>query len=1000
MLSPNIRAILIALLLSICPVSSLPKNHTNDQVNAAIDTGTFQKPAANFRPRFRYWIPDASINLTRMALDIADAAAVGAGGVEVLGYYLYDSSPGDFTPTDWTVYGWGTPAWKDLFDVAVKAHQDNGLIMDFAMGPNQGQGVPADPDDDGLMWDLFAYNASIPLGGSYKGQIPGWGTSGSLQAVVTGLVTKSENVSSNVSAPSLPNAQTANRIQITLAADSLTDLTSKVGANGALNITFPTNETGLEHRVFAFYLYLLVNGTKEALMQVGNYAWEDSIEIDPVVFWTQNLPERFRDARDYDITKWLPILFHQNTRVSWGSPTEPATWYITDEIDSGNSHIADFRTTLTELYGEYLTTLANWANDYLNVQFSAQVSYNLAMDMQSNIAKVNGPECESLGFNHNIDAYRQYTGPANIAGKRIISTECGANSGEVYEQTLPELLWDVKRSIAGSVNNFIFHGYPFSGDVRPRSVFNSLSLGPLTLYQYGNTTWPSYTTFPYLFSEMHGRHQPAWEFYSDMMGYTSRLMYIFQSGVPRMDLAFYQKFTTYPNVVRNYQPTDLEEADVLTYVQGWAYEYINPENMDGSNVFVQNRVLAPDRQAFKAMVIRANDSMTVSGVEKIVEYANAGLPIIISGGLPSYLASYNSSGSLYVKQALQSIISLSNVQMVPYQELAPVVSKLGITPLTKVNANRTWYTYWRHDVANKKDYVFIYNDAAAAPIGGGYSEGTVEFQSRGVPYFYDAWTGNQIKVLNYTQAGDTTIIFFRLAGNQTSIVAFHNDEKRENNWVTSASPNILAFSSDSSGISAHVGPSSFQSTCKTSDEHTYQVSQFDATALTLINWNLIVEHWDPPTNLSAIDDTIAVKSNTTHHLPKLVSWQQISGLQNVSGRGYYSTTFTWLANNVANVSGAIIDFGAIVHSIRVSINGHVLPPLDVTWARADISNYLVQGNNTVEAVVATTLINRLRPMWAELETSAIKVEGPAPKAQDYGLLFDVTVTPYKSIRLS
>lgn len=94
-------------------VSCLPKNHLDDQVEAAIQAGTFANPSANVRPRFRYWLPDASVNLSRVALDIADAKMVGAGGVEVLGYYLYDSAPGDIVPTDWTTYGWGTPAWSE-----------------------------------------------------------------------------------------------------------------------------------------------------------------------------------------------------------------------------------------------------------------------------------------------------------------------------------------------------------------------------------------------------------------------------------------------------------------------------------------------------------------------------------------------------------------------------------------------------------------------------------------------------------------------------------------------------------------------------------------------------------------------------------------------------------------------------------------------------------------------------------------------------------------------
>lgn len=91
--------------------SCLPVDHLDDQVEAAILAGSFANPSANVRPRFRYWLPDASANLTRVALDIADAKQAGAGGVEVLGYYLYDSSPGNIVPTDWTTYGWGTPAW-------------------------------------------------------------------------------------------------------------------------------------------------------------------------------------------------------------------------------------------------------------------------------------------------------------------------------------------------------------------------------------------------------------------------------------------------------------------------------------------------------------------------------------------------------------------------------------------------------------------------------------------------------------------------------------------------------------------------------------------------------------------------------------------------------------------------------------------------------------------------------------------------------------------------
>ena len=77
------------------------------------DLGTFENPSPRARPRFRYWIPDASVNLTTVAQDVADAGRVEAGGVELLGYYNYGLQVG-WTGTDWTEYGWGTPAWSKL----------------------------------------------------------------------------------------------------------------------------------------------------------------------------------------------------------------------------------------------------------------------------------------------------------------------------------------------------------------------------------------------------------------------------------------------------------------------------------------------------------------------------------------------------------------------------------------------------------------------------------------------------------------------------------------------------------------------------------------------------------------------------------------------------------------------------------------------------------------------------------------------------------------------
>ena len=88
---------------------------------------------------------------------------------------------------------------------------------------------------------------------------------------------------------------------------------------------------------------------------------------------------------------------------------------------------------------------------------------------------------------------------------------------------------------------FVLHGYPYSSS-------------------YPNTTWPGFTTFTYRFSNMHGPRQPAWEYYDDYMNWIARTQYVAQSGIPKVDLAFWLKSDQFFDVEQRYWPLDLEEA--------------------------------------------------------------------------------------------------------------------------------------------------------------------------------------------------------------------------------------------------------------------------------------------------------------------------------------------------------------------------------------------------------------------------------------------------------
>lgn len=425
---------------------------------------------------------------------------------------------------------------------------------------------------------------------------------------------------------------------------------------------------------------------------------------------------------------------------------------------------------------------------------------------------------------------------------------------------------------------------------------------------------------------------------------------------------------------------------------GYGYEYLSPNNFQLPQAIVVDGLLAPSGPAYKALIIRSTGLLTTDGVAKLSQFAHDGLPIIFAGGIPSQIGS--ADGLYQVQSALKSLQSLPNVHQVPAGPIAGALKSLGIEPLTKISTNGTWYTYWRQD--GPKDYIYLYND-------GNYSTGTVSFSSTNHPYFFDSWTGSQTPILEYTIDSGYTAFSFSLAPSQSVIVAFLPDSPHATPeiHVTSSSPSILGFSySPSSGLVAKAATSDSIGEVSLSDgrDRKFPVSSVPP-AFRLGDWTLIVEKWSPPDNLTDID-TLAAKSNATYMLPDLLSWPSIPGLANTSGVGFYCTTFAWSDASI----GAVIDFGRVVHTLRVKINGNQLPPLDFTSAKADISEYLVKGQNKVEAITATVMINGLAPILTELKTSgfgpAVGLETFASLQVEAGLVETVTVTPYVNVKIT
>ncbi|CRG91023.1 Multicopy suppressor of chk1 protein 1 [Talaromyces islandicus] len=993
-------------LLSLIGLFHQGQSTSNDQANGLFVDSSFQNPSAHVRPRFRYWLPDASVSKSKIQEDIKAAGSIGAGGVEFLSFYNYgghlDSTPG----TNWSTYAFGTPPFNELFVTALQAHKEAGLVMDFAVGPNQGQGVPAKIDDQGLQWDLHPSFMTVPDNGIFDAVPNGWG-SGELVALISAELISSRN-------------ETSYQLLV-LKSGTLEDQTNQVSKNGHVLLNFESHKT---HVLFAFYQsqtleqnvyfpssvhntiwdngsftvdhfsargaetvikfweeHILPSGVDDLLSQSANETntcegWEDSIEITWNISWTPSLPQTFKARHGYPLEPYLPLIMFGNNNIAQQSSDPGLIQCVLDTADRGIGYVNDFRQSLEDGYREYLVQYSEWLKSRLNLQMSAQVSYNLPMNMLKNIPYTDVPECESLGFNNNIDAYRQYSGPALLSGKKIISNEMGAERLQAFRYHFIDLLWSINRAAAGGINQVVLHGQTYSGN-------------------YTGTTWPGYVPFSYIFSEIYSQKHPAWDHgFSDVLNYVARLQYAQQHGQPKADIAIYYETSATETAI----PTKYTSSDLID--KGFSYYYLTEDNLNLPQATIKGGNLAPQGPAFKAFVLdSAVGNMTLTAVKRMQGYAKAGLPIIIASDDLGYYASRDSRDKQAVLQEIYSLKKMRNVYTVARGQVANQLANIGITPQIQVQTNGTWYTTWREG-SDGTDFAFILCDMTA-------SQGQISVATTKTPILYDPWTGGHKHFLQYWRDGERTVIPLQLAGNQTIVIGFGNKARNSHTHAIQLPTNVLGYIySDENGYQLQIGTGYSSRPLILSNGRKIQIPTNPAPSpvFKLMNWTLTAEHWEAPRDI--YDPSVsAVKYNTTHELPALVSWTDIPQLANTSGIGYYETTFDWPITRDSQDKGAFITLPIVPHGARVYMNGHRVPAFDYNAPKSDIGSYLVLGKNKVLIEVPTTMWNYLLSIMPELRTAGnaplllTYFRDQIPGTQANGLVGSVDITPYVSYDL-
>lgn len=535
---------------------------------------------------------------------------------------------------------------------------------------------------------------------------------------------------------------------------------------------------------------------------------------------------------------------------------------------------------------------------------------------------MDAPEGESLGFSQNVDVYRQFSGPAHLANKTIISSELGAVQIGAYVLTVRELLQQVKRSLAGGFTMHVLHGFPASTT-------------------YTNTTWPGYTTFWYEYTDMWNQVQPAWQHMEEHLDFVGRTQWTLQQGSPKVDLAFYLYGS--PWLVKSqYNSTNLKDL-------GYTYDYLGPDNLASPEAFVANGKLGIPE--YKALILNNQSVASVQAAEAMIDVASKGLPIIIVGSPPSQSYPTNSTTQSALDSAVKRLLSSSGVQRVDTIDRLPtVLAGESISPRVALNCTTNpVYSVWRS--SGDRDYIYFLNDQSAE------THCSAQITASGVaPFVYNAWTGSRSPLLQYTATNSSLLIPISLKSNESTIIVLDKSSPPSQCTFSSTNGSIQYLNASDGNVQAVVtGPTTLTS----STGKSLQLGSSLAAPLNLTSWDLVIEDWHSAPDRFAVETEI---TNHTLHNVTLRPWNQLDATLNpVSGVGHYTTKFTVPASytNSSKVT-AVLKLPLIQNTARVFLDGAWVGPIDPVNPVTTLQGLASGQEHSLRIDVTSTLFNRIK----------------------------------------
>jgi hypothetical protein len=688
--------------------------------------------------------------------------------------------------------------------------------------------------------------------------------------------------------------------------------------------------------------------------------------------WTQDFNNEFKRRRGYDLSVYLPVL----------------TDRIVVSREISNRFLEDFRLTIGEMVADnnyaVLRDLAHKNGVLLHSESGGP--HAAPIDGLQTLGRNDIPMGEFWARSATFHitegkrlAVKQGSCAAHIYGKRFFAAEGPTSIGPAWERSPRDLKGDFDRILCNGVNRIFWHTYSSSPD------------------EYG------LPGVEYFAGTHLSRHVTWWDQSGAFISYLNRSQMLLSQGLYCADILSY-----YGTGVPRYVFLD---TDVKGVPPGYSWDMCNSEVLLSRASVENGRIILPDGMSYRILTLADQKDISLPVLRKLEQMVKEG--IILLGSPPeraSGLSGYPESDSevTAIVKRLWGDIDKKNIFLNRYgagkvysgKTIAEVMNMEGIAPDFSYMAKSDVGMEYIHRSADDIEIYFVTNKWSRNGIDDFLYRYLTDMPDRFInaTCFFRVEGDREIELWDPVTGKVTPVLVYKYENNRYEIPVSLPPEGSVF-FVFRKSPQKLHITDiKKDGVDVICGNNSLvygssvtfikDNSAEMLTEGNYQFTWNDGEK-TIVSSKKIPE-------VQTLDGTWKVHFMEKQELGKpidieidtLKSWTTFSqrSIRYFSGTACYTKEFN-LSGKLLKNGRVYLDLGNVQELAAIRVNGKEVSVCWIFPYRADVTEYLKDGINTLEIEVTNLWCNRLIGDGKLLATDRLTqtniVKFDAPDAEKY-----------------